>query len=1221
MSYTYDWIEPIFDRTQEDVNAVRLSPGMENPKGCYNYNDLNRIEKDTRYVAENMLERKIIRQIPTFTTIADWDETDIPTFDDMNRIVRNVMTLVAATREANPEMADKLYNITSGQMNFIVANQIEKNLYDMKNQPQPPVKKFFIKINHGIIDEINASEGWFEENEIITIRGVPYGDDAVYQVFTRWSGPTDDIQYIGDVTARVTSFQVQYRDSELTANFETRIPRTLTLSSAHICENGEVGPTGPTSGTFYAGDRILIVATVAAPGKAFYEWLGTQAGLDNLTGGTEPSSAWLIMPDCDVTLQPRYINAGQHYVTVKNGEGSGWYNYNDTVYISPNTPSHYAFTYWSGDTGYLENVTAGSFKMPDVNVTLTANFAYQYSYNDVTVINGTIDGQTKITSARQGSTHTLAPTNIPEGQGLQYWSIEGYGSVSTDDLGNHTNTFTVGDGNGIVTAHFNYNRNIAVTNVNNNNSTTNYTIVQGRKLRLTTNSTVGNYRFVRWEENGTSIGTSTTLDITIGDSDRNITAIYQYYPTYTVTLINRNNGGATTTSQVISGNYWSSTTNEEVGDYLLVGWNKNGSQVSTSTSYGFYVNSDTTIEVVYRPKETYHLTVNNGTGSGDYKERQSVAITANDGDFSDWTYSGLYYIGSTTSKSTTVKLGRGNGTVTANYNLRRITVIANSGTNTYNVRQGASINISANPAPDTYEFDQWSLTSGDGTIGNYLRESTTFTAGSQDATITATYKAIPWFNVTVQNGSGSGRYLRGSTPSITMDPAPEGMQFLQWEVLQGDQNIVYQPLAETTRLNALYADTIVRATYYIPKPDITYTITVNNKGIVEQDNYPAGYEFDVYAESPDEGWEFSKWSGDTQYIVDRYNPTAHIRMPARNIEITANYKREGSVETSMLRLENGLCLVDSHEDEETGEVIETWDWMGEFPENTIVPIKVLLVNDDSYFSGWTGTTESMSTVDELQNPKTTVHIQDFDVSLRGDTTLKDTYTLDYSPKPELPTPDKISGSYWEGEEVAIWFQQQDDQNRQYTFKRWSGTAAIAFDNFDILTPGTELNPQIVHMPAQTGLVLTPQFDIGYKLNVVGGTINSQKQFFVKGETVTITANAPQTGYVFICWEGDTSNLDDPYKLTPTVTIPNSAITLTAKFVETSSRNSIGYITTPVDTTGIVLVEDITIISGQIEVGCLITDSLGHIYMITNYDTTSTSVTQLTKTSKGGNVYE
>ena len=172
-----------------------------------------------------------------------------------------------------------------------------------------------------------------------------------------------------------------------------------------------------------------------------------------------------------------------------------------------------------------------------------------------------------------------------------------------------------------------------------------------------------------------------------------------------------------------------------------------------------------------------------------------------------------------------------------------------------------------------------------------------------------------------------------------------------------------------------------------------------------------------------------------------------------------------------------------------------------------------------------------------------------------------------------------------------------------------------------MTPGTELNPQIVHMPAQTGLVLTPQFDIGYKLNVVGGTINSQKQFFAKGETVTITANAPQTGYVFICWEGDTSNLDDPYKLTPTVTIPNSAITLTAKLVETSSRNSIGYITTPVDTTGIVLVEDITIISGQIEVGCLITDSLGHIYMITNYDTTSTSVTQLTKTLKGGNVYE
>ena len=59
-----------------------------------------------------------------------------------------------------------------------------------------------------------------------------------------------------------------------------------------------------------------------------------------------------------------------------------------------------------------------------------------------------------------------------------------------------------------------------------------------------------------------------------------------------------------------------------------------------------------------------------------------------------------------------------------------------------------------------------------------------------------------------------------------MDPAPEGMKFLQWEVIVGDENTVSQPLAETTTIRNLTKNVTVQATYYIPRPDVPYYLTI-----------------------------------------------------------------------------------------------------------------------------------------------------------------------------------------------------------------------------------------------------------------------------------------------------------------------------------------------------------------------------------------------------------
>ena len=56
-----EWIEAVTDRTYGDVQIVQSNPELEHAKGAWNAEDLNRIEKNTAYCVEYMLEKKIYR--------------------------------------------------------------------------------------------------------------------------------------------------------------------------------------------------------------------------------------------------------------------------------------------------------------------------------------------------------------------------------------------------------------------------------------------------------------------------------------------------------------------------------------------------------------------------------------------------------------------------------------------------------------------------------------------------------------------------------------------------------------------------------------------------------------------------------------------------------------------------------------------------------------------------------------------------------------------------------------------------------------------------------------------------------------------------------------------------------------------------------------------------------------------------------------------------------
>ena len=1134
MSYSVEWIEPIFDRTYGDVQILEMDTTNSNTKGSYNYSDLNRIENNTKYCMEYMVDHKIIKVPPSMAIKMNWTAQDIPNRDDMIRIVRNVMLLMDNSNPVIKEDFIELHEAT--QFTYQVANAIEYNLNLMHNQPDLPIQKWLLKVVNGIIQEYSASSAQLAENEIVHIQGVPYGEDAQYMIFTNWSGDTDDLQYVGNVNDQVTTFQMVYHDSEsyeveLTANFKTRFPRTLTLHGGTIYDD-----LGGTTRQFFAGDEVRILADTAALGKAFYEWQGTEEGLENLTGGTEPSTSWLTMPDCDVELTSFYINAGQHSVTV-DGTIQGWYDYKEHVFLSAESRGpKWSFAYWSGDTAYLEDVTSSSLTMPDVNLRFTSHWTYNYSYNTVTMVQGTIDGTNKIEEAKEQSGHQIIAPAPPEGKTFGRWILEGVGSFA--DIESATTTFYIGDGNAVIDCEFVDARTVTIENEGNNGGTRSFIVGIGKKYNIGTDEVLSDYMFDYWDKNGARFSTS-------------------HY---------RNN--------------------------IIMG------------------DENVTYHAYYRNRNSYNLTVNNGTGSGTYKERQSVNISANSAPENTTWYrwrGNWYSIGNAYNANTSIVMPSNDCEVTATYgNLHTLTVINGSGSGTY--REGTVVKCYGDQAPETYELGFW--TEGEEIIS--YSNPVSITIGSTDRTIEANYKPIPYFNITVINGKLAdgttfGTFLRNSNPQIIMNPAPDGMQFFQWEVLTGDDNDVTEPRAENTTIRNLVHDVVVRATYYVPNPDIKYTLTITGKdGEITTYNYPVGEQVNIYADSPDEGWEFYKWTGDTQYVNDVYAEEAVVNMPGRNITLSMEYRREGFITTYHVLLEGGKIQIEN----------DRWDIEGEFEEGTTLNIKA-----DDPMLGWEfgrwkksdnapADDKSEETVANLTEPETTLQVRDFDITLAVEWQQLGTkkFTIkDGNSTGTLPG----TGSYNPGQPVQVYFNLQDTDLNHYKFTRWSGDDIAYLElmdgrAFDVFKP----EEQAVRMPDRD-IEITALYDISYLLSVSG----VEHGYYLEGEKIQISAEEIE-GKIFRYWDGDTDCVDNKYNPNIIVTMPKGSVSLTPIYSNINERNSIGYTLTDLYDNDKISVGDIEIISGEIGTGFIITDVSGHIYVVISITNNQANIMRLTTKDTG-----
>lgn len=124
------WETPIFDRTQADIDFARQkirewkSSGDRNTtnlKGCFNTSDINRIENNIQFLSDNLSELYYFSTVVTKT----WSKSDLPTIDDINRLIHNTLTIISSICEDTPELPTTLLTIED-------VNCLELNINKLK---------------------------------------------------------------------------------------------------------------------------------------------------------------------------------------------------------------------------------------------------------------------------------------------------------------------------------------------------------------------------------------------------------------------------------------------------------------------------------------------------------------------------------------------------------------------------------------------------------------------------------------------------------------------------------------------------------------------------------------------------------------------------------------------------------------------------------------------------------------------------------------------------------------------------------------------------------------------------------------------------------------------------------------------------------------------------------------------------------------------------------
>lgn len=588
-------------------------------------------------------------------------------------------------------------------------------------------------------------------------------------------------------------------------------------------------------------------------------------------------------------------------------------------------------------------------------------------------------------------------------------------------------------------------------------------------------SEVASYRYIRIDF-GCMTGIS---DINFGEIE-----IYGTKSMFNVEVVN----GTVTPSQ-LDNMYYPETVitikADDIPDKVFTGWtveNSNGTITSTSAA-------ETTFTVGYGNNKItanyktvkYKLTVNNGSGTGEYERYSAVLINANTSTdpemvFDKWVVVSGDVVGIVDPYSaTTIVTTNGVAVVEATYKDRVYSLTVENGTGSGNYANNSPASIVANAAPTDMVFDHWEIVTGSGSLVDANSASTIFTTSNEPTTVRAVYRDI-LYSVTVNGGTISNPsedgYVVGSRLELEAN-TPDHKKFVKWELVSGNGTFVDATDPNTTFVTGS-GNTVITAVY----EDIEYTLTV--EGGTGSGSYVYDSTVDISANVPD-GYLFAGWT---------------VKSGSATIADAT------SAQTTVTVLGDAVVTAQFVEKEYTVDVINgTLSSADEtFKKDTQLTIVADEPADNMKFTGWT-IVSGNATITDASSAETTIIVGNSDVVVRAN--YED---ILYVLTVENGTG---SGSYKFDSVVEI---SADKASDNMHFLKWeivSGNATIA----DASSAKTT-----VTMGDEAAVVRAVYSDDLYSITVENGTATGIDADGNKvGTVITITADEPEDGYTFDKW--------------------------------------------------------------------------------------------------------
>ncbi len=556
---------------------------------------------------------------------------------------------------------------------------------------------------------------------------------------------------------------------------------------------------------------------------------------------------------------------------------------------------------------------------------------------------------------------------------------------------------------------------------------------------------------------------------------------------------------------------------------------------------------DISLTATYKPRaeQTFALNVLNGSGSGQYfagTQVTIVAASAPEGQvFDRWT-GDVGFVASADLPTTDVTMPEASVTVEAAYKdapVETFALTVNSGSGSGEYRAGRAVSIAADPAPDGQVFDRW--TGDTAHVETPLSPNTTVVMPSADVAVTATYKNRPVenFELTMGFGSGSGSYPAGQSVTIAANPAPDGQVFDRW---RGQTGFLTNPNAPNTEV-VMPSESVSVTASYRERPAETFALSVTSG--TGSGDYEAGEVISIAAEPAEDGQVFVRWSGQTAQVANVNLPNTTLSMPAADVSVSALYEAIDDDETEPER--RTLTVVDG-----TGD--------GDYRAGRVVLIAAD-VREGEIFDRWVGQTAG---VNNVNIPNTTLVMPDANVTVTA--TFKPDPELQFRLRQQARLPVSETSQTESGksdpvaglqifaprasrEETSLLDERNVPAGRIVRLTAPEAPAGFVFDKW----VGQTTHVDNIHEASTFLYMPTDEVDItatyraqvtAQPLTVESGTGSGE---YLPGTEVTISANAPDAGFVFERWEGQTAQMANVNRPSTTLRMPQTSVRVRAVY--------------------------------------------------------------------------